>query len=148
MNGALALDDRALRVLLVFARVFLDHPRSFHNDALLFAHHADDLAPLAFVGTSDDDDFVVFLHVKCTHKVEFSSSWPPLQITSGASDTIFMNFLSRNSRATGPKIRVPRGFNSLSMMTMALLSNRKYEPSLRGMICRVRTTTASTTSPF
>ena len=30
---------------------------------------------------------------------------------------IFMNFLSRNSRATGPKMRVPFGFSSLSMMT-------------------------------
>src|SRR5436190_1891183 len=59
-----------------------------------------------------------------------------------------MNFLSRNSRATGPKIRVPRGFNSLSMITMALLSKRRYEPSLRRIAWRVRTTTASTTSPF
>ena len=44
---------------------------------------------------------------------------------------IFMNFLSRSSRATGPKMRVPFGFSSLSMMTTALLSNRRYEPSLR-----------------
>src|SRR5580658_7728342 len=29
--------------------------------------------------------------------------------TSGASDTIFMKFRSRSSRATGPKIRVPHG---------------------------------------
>ena len=32
------------------------------------------------------------------------------QTTSGASDTIFAKFKSLNSRATGPKIRVPRGF--------------------------------------
>ena len=38
---------------------------------------------------------------------------------------IFMNFLSRSSRATGPKMRVPFGFYSLSMMTQALLSNRR-----------------------
>src|SRR5208282_4514415 len=50
-------------------------------------------------------------------------------MTSGASEMIFMNFLSRNSRATGPNIRVPRGLFSLSMMTMALLSKRKYEPA-------------------
>src|SRR2546426_5633724 len=31
------------------------------------------------------------------------------QITSGARDTIFMKFLSRSSRATGPKMRVPIG---------------------------------------
>ena len=33
---------------------------------------------------------------------------------------IFMNFLSRSSRATGPKIRVPFGFCSASMMTQAM----------------------------
>ena len=69
-------------------------------------------------------------------------------MTSGAREMIFMNFLSRNSRATGPKMRVPRGLFSLSMMTMALLSKRKYEPSERRICWRVRTTTASTTSPF
>ena len=47
------------------------------------------------------------------------------QITSGAREMIFMNFLSRNSRATGPKIRVPRGLLSLSMMTMAFESKRR-----------------------
>ncbi len=41
-----------------------------------------------------------------------------------------MKLRSRNSRATGPKMRVPRGFKSLSMMTMALLSKRSSEPSL------------------
>ena len=34
--------------------------------------------------------------------------WPS-QSTSGASETIFMKFFSRSSRATGPKMRVPRG---------------------------------------
>ena len=61
---------------------------------------------------------------------------------------IFMNFFSRNSRGTGPKMRVPRGLFSLSMITIAFESNRKYEPSFRRIARRVRTTTASTTSPF
>ena len=63
----------------------------------------------------DDLDIVAFLNMKLdsVHK------------TSGASETIFMKFFSRNSRATGPKMRVPRGFKSLSMMTMALLSKRR-----------------------
>src|SRR5690606_4345940 len=43
--------------------------------------------------------------------------------TSGASETILMNRRSRSSRATGPKIRVPRGCWLLSMMTQALSSN-------------------------
>src|SRR5438105_2706825 len=59
-----------------------------------------------------------------------------------------MKFFSRSSRATGPKIRVPRGFKSLSMMTIALLSKRRSEPSSRFTGCLVRTITARTTSPF
>src|SRR5439155_17213410 len=70
------------------------------------------------------------------------------QSTSGASDTIFMKLRSRSSRATGPKMRVPRGFKSLSMITIALLSKRNSEPSSRWIGCLVRTSTARTTSPF
>jgi len=33
----------------------------------------------------------------------------PLHRTSGANDTIFMNRRARNSRVTGPKMRVPMG---------------------------------------
>ena len=44
--------------------------------------------------------------------------------TSGANETIFVKFLSRNSRAIGPKIRVPRGFPSLLTITAALSSKR------------------------
>src|ERR1700730_17818569 len=68
--------------------------------------------------------------------------------TSGASEMIFMKFFSRNSRATGPKIRVPLGVRFLSMITIAFLLNLRYDPSSRLTGCRVRTTTARTTSPF
>src|SRR5207302_6606093 len=68
--------------------------------------------------------------------------------TSGASETIFMKFLSRNSRATGPKMRVPRGLFALSMITAAFSSNAIDVPSSRPYGLRVRTTTAWTTSPF
>src|SRR6266478_2646000 len=44
--------------------------------------------------------------------------------TSLARLMIFMNRRSRSSRATAPKMRVPFGFNSLSIRTMALRSNR------------------------
>ena len=43
--------------------------------------------------------------------------------TSGASEIIFMNFFSRSSRPTGPKIRVPRGSPSALRMTAAFSSN-------------------------
>src|SRR5207247_8184617 len=49
---------------------------------------------------------------------------------------------------SGPKMRVPRGFKSLSMITIALLSKRNREPSSRRIGCFVRTRTARTTSPF
>ena len=42
--------------------------------------------------------------------------------TSGASETIFMKLRSRSSRATGPKMRVPRGLRAASMITAALSS--------------------------
>ena len=45
------------------------------------------------------------------------------QTTSAARLMILMNF-SRSSRATAPKMRVPRGFISLSIRTSALRSNR------------------------
>ena len=56
--------------------------------------------------------------------------------------------MSRNSRATGPKIRVPRGLLSSRMITHAFSSNLMYEPSLRRAPDLVRTITALTTSPF
>src|SRR3954470_9520739 len=69
-------------------------------------------------------------------------------MTSGASEMIFMNFLSRSSRPTGPKMRVPRGSPSVRRITAAFSSNRMQEPSGRRRSFTVRTTTALTTSPF
>src|SRR5688572_27486919 len=125
-------------MLLALARVALDHFGAFNDNALLVAQDFKHAAALAALCAGNDHDLVALFHMKLLHT----------QITSGASEMIFMNFLSRNSRATGPKMRVPRGLLSLSMITIALLSNRRYEPSLLRIGCRVRTTTASTTSPF
>jgi hypothetical protein len=61
---------------------------------------------------------------------------------------IFMNFFSRSSRPTGPKMRVPRGSPSVLRITAAFSSKRMYEPSGRRRSLTVRTTTALTTSPF
>ena len=44
--------------------------------------------------------------------------------TSGASEMIRMNFLSRSSRPTGPKMRVPRGSPSFFRITAAFSSKR------------------------
>jgi hypothetical protein len=45
-------------------------------------------------------------------------------MTSGASETIFMNRFSRSSRATGPKTRVPIGSPASLTRTAELLSKR------------------------
>src|SRR6266496_1931942 len=71
-----------------------------------------------------------------------------VQSTSGASEMIFMNRLSRSSRPTGPKMRVPRGSLSGLISTAAFSSNRMYDPSGRRFSLLVRTMTAFTTSPF
>ena len=59
-----------------------------------------------------------------------------------------MKFFSRSSRATGPKMRVPRGLRWASMITAAFSSNAIVVPSSRPNGFFVRTTTARTTSPF
>src|SRR5690625_2713000 len=68
--------------------------------------------------------------------------------TSGASETIFMNFSLRSSRVTGPKMRVPIGSSLLLSSTAALPSKRISEPSGRRTPLAERTTTALKTSPF
>src|SRR5439155_4070390 len=71
-----------------------------------FDHHLgvlrpgpDDAAGLAAVLSRDHEHLIAFSNVKTAHRYN----------TSGASEMIFMNFFSRSSRATGPKMRVPRG---------------------------------------
>src|SRR5215207_1477690 len=93
-----ALDHADLRVRAarIRALVALDDVDALHVDAVLGAVDADDLAGLALVLARDHDDLVVGTQLHG-------------QSTSGASETIFMNPPSRSSRATGPKMRVPRG---------------------------------------
>jgi hypothetical protein len=59
-----------------------------------------------------------------------------------------MNRSVRSSRVTGPKMRVPTGSSLVVRSTAALVSKRSSEPSARRTPLRVRTTTASYTSPF
>ena len=49
--------------------------------------------------------------------------WLDTYNTSGAREAIFINCLSRSSRATCPKIRVPLGVLSSLMITAAFSSN-------------------------
>ena len=100
-------------------------------------HDGGNLALFAFVLAGQHDDLVAF--------AEFSSHD---YSTSGASEMIFMKFLARSSRTTGPKIRVPTGSLLLFRMTAALRSKRIAVPSSRRTSLAVRTTTALRTSPF
>src|SRR5215218_675806 len=90
------------------ARVALDHVDTLDVDAVALGLGADDLARAALVLAGDDDHGVVGADLHHS--------------TSGASETIFMNPPSRSSRATGPKMRVPRGLFAASMMTAAFSS--------------------------
>src|ERR671916_1309118 len=110
VDGALLLDHAHRRVRTAGRRalVALDDVQPLHVDPLLLGIDAEDPARLAPVLAGDDDHLVVGLE---TH-----------HSTSGASETIFMKPPSRNSRATGPKMRVPRGLFWASMITAAFSS--------------------------
>src|ERR1700751_6062161 len=91
------------------ALMALDHVQPLDVDALLLRVDADHLAGLAPVLAGDHDHLVVRAQLHA-------------QSTSGARLTIFMNPPSRSSRATGPKMRVPRGLFWASMITAAFSS--------------------------
>src|SRR6188768_3223866 len=128
-------DDAAflLRGLLLVA---LDHVDAAHQRAILGLAHLDHLAAATLVAAGDDHDLVALADFRRHHS------------TSGASEMIFMWFLARSSRGTGPKMRVPIGSDCLLTITAAFLSKRITEPSLRLMAWLVRTTMACSTSPF
>src|SRR3954449_4122203 len=136
VDRALALDHADLLVGPAGGRalVALDHVQALDEHALGGAVDAEHLARLALVLAGDDDDGVVGADLH--------------QSTSGASETMRMKPPSRSSRATGPKMRVPRGAFWASMITAAFSSNAMYVPSERPKPFFVRTTTALTTSPF
>ena len=89
-------DDAALfpRRLALVAAGDID---AADHGAVLGRDHADDLAAPALVLAGDDDHAVALPDARGHHR------------TSGASEMIFMWFLARSSRGTGPKMRVPTG---------------------------------------
>src|SRR4051812_38822647 len=136
VDPRLALDhaDLGVRARRVRALMALDHVQALDEHLVGLAVDPQDLAGLPLVLARDHDDLVVGADLH--------------QSTSGASETIFMNPPSRSSRATGPKMRVPRGLFWASMITAAFSSKAMYVPSSRPNSLRVRTMTALTTSPF
>src|SRR4029077_12228703 len=108
-----------------------------HNDLVVLRQRFNHFAGATLVASGEHDHFVALFDLNLGH-----------HSTSGASETIFMNFLPRSSRVTGPKIRVPMGSPCLLISTAALRSNRMAVPSGRRSSFAVRTMTARCTSPF
>src|SRR5512145_1017822 len=121
------------------------HVELLDENPALLAVDLENAADLPLFPAGDHLDDVVFADLQLVHGFHFA---PPAHRTSGAREIIFMNFLSRSSRATGPKIRVPRGSSCSLIMTAALSLNRIREPSLRFTGALVLTTTALHTSDF
>ena len=113
---------------------FDQHPCSWRIDK----EHA---SGLTFVAAGPDEYGVTFLILHNLLSLPHS--------TSGARETIFMNCFSRSSRATGPKIRVPRG-SFCSLMITAALSRKPDQRTIFApeRSALVRTTTALQTSDF
>src|SRR3990167_8560527 len=128
--------DPALGIQLGRTGMTLDHVQALHHDALLLREHLQDGTLTALVLAGEDHDLVPLLDLRSHHS------------TSGASEMIFMWFLARSSRGTGPKMRVPTGSICGLISTAALRSKRMTEPSGRLMSLEMRTTTAFITSPF
>src|SRR5262249_56227121 len=98
----------------------LDDVDVLDDDATLLRQRFDHAPLLARVLAAEDPHDVALLHF---HGLSHCQS------TSGASETIFMKFFSRSSRATGPKMRVPRGLRCWSMITAAFSSKAFVVPS-------------------
>src|ERR1700712_2833478 len=97
VDRAILLDDATLRHTRSGLHVALDAIDAVDDDLTKLRDHLGDGAGRALGGAGDDDDLVALLDLAGHHT------------TSGASEMIFMNFLLRSSRATGPKMRVPMG---------------------------------------
>src|SRR5438876_10581475 len=137
MNRHLLGDDAAFlarRLLLMLA----DDIHALDQGAVVFRIDAQHFADPALVAAGAADDLVALADFKLQRH----------QSTSGASEMIFIWFLARNSRGTGPKMRVPTGSSCGLMSTAALRSKRMIDPSGRLMSLEIRTTTAFITSPF
>src|SRR4051794_1700836 len=135
MDRRLLGDDAAfLRLGLLL--VALHHVDAADQRTVLRGAHLEHLAGATLVAARQDHDLVTLPDLGSHHS------------TSGASEMIFMWFLARSSRGTGPKMRVPTGSDWLLISTAALRSNRITDPSARRMSLRTRTTTAFMTSPF
>src|SRR5690606_19427106 len=115
------LDDPALHGLAAGLLVALDGVDTLHVHLALPGEPPGDPRLLAAVLAGDDHHLVTLTDADlagCGLRLASHHN------TSGASETMRMKRRSRSSRATGPKMRVPRGCWLLSMSTQAFSSKR------------------------
>src|SRR3954447_26728045 len=96
MDRRLLRDDAAL-LRLGLLLVTLDEIDAAHQRLAVGRTHLEHLAGATLVAPVQHDDLVALPDLGSHHS------------TSGASEMIFMWFLARSSRGTGPKMRVPIG---------------------------------------
>src|SRR5688500_10060071 len=131
VDGRLLRDDPALlRAALRGAdpRVLLDPADALDEDLLDLGVGGDDAAAGTLVLAGQHQDGVALLDL---HRGGLLAARRAVvlvvrhgQSTSGASEMIRMKRLSRSSRPTGPKMRVPRGSPLSRMITAAFSSKR------------------------
>ena len=126
LHRHLLAQPAALRVLLAAADVLVHAVHALDERLARRAIDLDHAALLPRCRDHFDDHRTnnIFVIVSRQSLVESASITMMHYTTSLARLTIFMNFRSRSSRATAPKMRVPRGLLSLSISTTALMSNR------------------------
>src|SRR3981189_961094 len=122
------LGDDAAFLALALLLVALHHVDAAHQRLVLGGTHFEHFAGTALVAAVQHDDLVTFPDLGSHHS------------TSGDTEMIFLWFLARSSRGTGPKIRVPTGSDWLLISTAALRSKRMTETSGGRMFLGARTT--------
>jgi hypothetical protein len=110
MNRRFALDTPGLRAYIAGAALVLcDKVYPCHYHAIL-ARIGLITLPAASVSSQDPLHLATLAALLAANHLYCIACLDVHHNTSGANDTIFMKPRSRNSRATGPKMRVPFGF--------------------------------------
>src|SRR3954462_6917535 len=125
VDGSLLRDDPALLGAALGgadAGVLLDPAHALDQHTLELRVGSDHAALRTLVLAGEHEDGVALLHLHGRRLAVGGASHG--HSTSGASEMIRMKRLSRSSRPTGPKMRVPRGSPLSRMMTAAFSSKR------------------------
>src|ERR1700710_3053069 len=130
MDRRFLLDDPAWLAHAGRLGVAFSDGDALHDGAIVLREDLQHSATAALIGPGDDDYVVAVANASGHYK------------TSGAREMIFMNFLPRSSRTTGPKMRVPIGSCCLLIRTAALRAERVVDTSARRTGNEVRTMTA------